>query len=205
MSYCNSGYIVLGRLVEVLRGQTWDAVLRERVFAPLQLTTAGTLPEEALLHRAATGHVTPPGGEMTVTPMWGIYRSCGPAGLIHATAADTLAFAKLHLADGAAPDGTRVLSADSARAMRVPQVEVPDRWTLGSHWGLGWILMQWGGREVYGHDGNTLGQAGFLRVVPDAGVAISLLANGGHARDLFVDLFSEILDDVASVEMAARL
>src|SRR3954462_8893411 len=35
MSYCNSGYIVLGRLVEVLRCQTWDAVLRERLFAPL--------------------------------------------------------------------------------------------------------------------------------------------------------------------------
>ena len=205
MSYCNSGYIVLGRLIEVLRGQTWDAVLQERLFKPLQLTSAGTLPEEALLHRAAVGHITPPGGEITVTPMWGIFRSCGPAGLIHATAADTIAFAKLHLADGVAPDGTRVLSAESARAMRQPQVEVPDRWTLGSHWGLGWILMEWGGRPVYGHDGNTLGQAGFLRIVPDAGVAICLLANGGHTRDLFMDLFAEILGEIAGVEMPARL
>src|SRR4051812_2059689 len=205
MSYCNSGYIVLGRLAEVLRGQTWDTVLRERLFAPLGLTTAGTLPEEALLHRAATGHITPPGGELQVTPMWGIFRSCGPAGLIHATAADTLAFAKLHLADGVAPDGTRVLSAESAQAMREPQIEVPDRWTLGSHWGLGWILMEWSGRPVYGHDGNTLGQAGFLRIVPDAGVAVCLLANGGHARDLFIDLFGEILGELASVELPARL
>ena len=205
MSYCNSGYIVLGRLIEVLRGQTWDAVLQERLFKPLQLTSAGTLPEEALLHRAAVGHITPPGGEITVTPMWGIFRSCGPAGLIHATAADTIAFAKLHLADGVAPDGTRVLSAESARAMRQPQVEVPDRWTLGSHWGLGWILMEWGGRPVYGHDGNTLGQAGFLRIVPDAGIAICLLANGGHTRDLFMDLFAEILGEIAGVDMPARL
>src|SRR3954449_468649 len=49
MSYCNSGYTVLGRLIEVLRDQTWDAVVKERLFAPLGLTTAGTLPEEALL------------------------------------------------------------------------------------------------------------------------------------------------------------
>jgi CubicO group peptidase (beta-lactamase class C family) len=204
MSYCNSGYTVLGRLVEVLRGQTWDTVLRERLFAPLGLDSAGTLPEEALLHRAATGHITPPGGELQVTPQWGIYRSAGPAGLIHATARQTLAFAQLHLADGVAADGTRVLSTESARAMREPQVEVPDRWTLGSHWGLGWILMTWG-RPVYGHDGNTLGQAGFLRIVPDAGVAVCLLANGGHARDLFIDLFGEILGELAGVEMPARL
>jgi CubicO group peptidase (beta-lactamase class C family) len=204
MSYCNSGYTVLGRLVEVLRGQTWDTVLRERLFAPLGLDSAGTLPEEALLHRAATGHITPPGGELQVTPQWGIYRSAGPAGLIHATARQTLAFAQLHLADGVAADGTRVLSTESARAMREPQVEVPDRWTLGSHWGLGWILMTWG-RPVYGHDGNTLGQAGFLRIVPDAGVAVCLLANGGHARDLFIDLFGEVLGELAGVEMPARL
>src|SRR3954449_11132170 len=49
MSYCNSGYTVLGRLIEVLREQSWDAVVKERLFAPLGLTTAGTLPEEALL------------------------------------------------------------------------------------------------------------------------------------------------------------
>src|SRR4051795_7248137 len=85
MSYCNSGYVVLGRLVEVLRGKSWDEVLRERMFAPLGLTSAGTLPEEALLHRAATGHVQPPGEQQQVAPVWGIFRSAGPAGLIQAT------------------------------------------------------------------------------------------------------------------------
>ena len=56
MSYCNAGFVVLGRLVEVVRGQSWDTVLRERLFAPLGLTGAGTLPEEALLWGAAVGH-----------------------------------------------------------------------------------------------------------------------------------------------------
>jgi CubicO group peptidase (beta-lactamase class C family) len=133
MSYCNSGYSVLGRIVEVLRGTTWDAALREHLFTPLGLETAGTLPEEALLHAAATGHVQEPGmSEPVVTPQWGIYRSAGPAGLIHCPARDVLTFARMHLDDGAAPNGTRVLSAESARAMREPQVEVPDRWLLGS-------------------------------------------------------------------------
>jgi CubicO group peptidase (beta-lactamase class C family) len=204
MSYCNSGYTVLGRLIEVLREKSWDAVLRERIFAPLGLASAGTLPEEALLFRAAAGHVTPPGQEIQVTPVWGIFRSAGPAGLIHATARETLAFAQLHLADGVTADGTRILSAESARAMRVPQVAVPDIYTLGSHWGLGWILMTWDGHEVYGHDGGTLGQSAFMRIVPDAGVAVCLLTNGGHTQDLFRDLFNEILGELAGISLPER-
>jgi hypothetical protein len=195
---------VLGRLVEVLRGATWDAVLRERLFVPLGLDSAGTLPEEALLHRAAAGHVTPPGKQPSVAPVWGIFRSAGPAGLIHATARDVIAFARMHLADGVTTDGTRVLSAESARAMREPQVAVPDPYTLGSHWGLGWILMSWDGREVYGHDGNTIGQSAFLRIVPDRDVAVCLLTNGGHPAELFRSLYDEILGELAGVRLPSR-
>lgn len=205
MSYCNAGYTMLGRLIEVLRGATWDDVLRERLLTPLDATTAGTLPEEALLHSAAVGHITPPGKETTVAPRWGIFRSAGPAGLIHATARDVLAFAHLHLNDGAAPDGTRVLSTQSAQTMREPQVAVPDTYTLGSHWGLGWILMNWSGQDVYGHDGNTIGQSAYLRIVPSKGVAVCLLTNGGHAADLFRDLFNEVLGELAGVQLPPRL
>jgi CubicO group peptidase (beta-lactamase class C family) len=205
MSYCNSGYTVLGRILEVLRGQSWDAILRERLFTPLGLKTAGTLPEEALLHRAAAGHLTPPGGELQVAPVWGIFRSAGPAGLIHATPREVLSFAELHLADGVTSDGTRVISAGSAQLMRQPQIAVPDVYTLGSHWGLGWILMTWDGREVYGHDGGTIGQSAFLRIVPDAGIAICLLTNGGHTGDLFRDLYNEILGELASMSLPTRL
>lgn len=202
MSYCNSGYIVLGRIIEVLRGATWDAVLKERIFAPLGLASAGTLPEEALLYGAATGHLQPPGlPEPMVTPQWGIYRSCGPAGLAHMTAAELLAFARLHLAGGTAPDGTQVVSTESASAMLEPHVAVPDPWLLGSHWGLGWILMEWGGRQVYGHDGATLGQGAFLRVLPDRELSVGLICNGGKMRELFTDLFAEVFAEVGDCEM----
>ncbi len=205
MSYCNSGYSALGRLVEVVRGSTWDSVLREHLFTPLGLTSAGTLPEEALLFSAATGHITPPGAdEPHVTPQWGIFRSAGPAGLIHMTAQELLGFARLHLDGGVASDGTRVLSESSVTAMQEPQVAIPDRWTLGSHWGLGWFLLDWSGRRLYGHDGSTLGQAAFLRILPDAGLSAALLTNGGHTRELFEDLFREVFDELAGVELPAR-
>jgi CubicO group peptidase (beta-lactamase class C family) len=193
MSYCNAGFTLLGRLVEVLRGLTWDAVMRERLLQPLGLEAAGTLPEEALLWGTATGHLTPPGStEPVVAPQWAPTRNAGPAGLLHGRARDLLAFSRMHLADGLAADGTRLLSAESAQAMRQPQVDVPDRWTLGGHVGLAWILMEWNGRRVLGHDGDTIGQSAYLRIVPGDGrrpdLVVSLLTNGGDMRDRYSQL-----------------
>ncbi|MFI7672725.1 serine hydrolase [Actinophytocola sp. NPDC049390] len=202
-SYCNSGFTLAGRVIEKLTGRTWDAAMRERLFAPLGLTHTGTLPEEALLHRAAVGH----SGEKTavVAPAWALPRSAGPAGLINATVRDVLMFARLHLAGGVTPDGTRLLSDESAAAMTSLQAELPDKYTLGDSWGLGWIRMDWHGRRLYGHDGNTIGQSAFLRVLPDEGLAVTLLTNGGKTRDFYDDLYREIFAELADVDMPEPL
>src|SRR6266536_3344804 len=55
-SYCNSGYVLLGRIIEVIDGQSWDESLRARLTGPLAATQTVTLPEEAILRRAAVGH-----------------------------------------------------------------------------------------------------------------------------------------------------
>ncbi len=88
-SYCNSGFSLAGRVIEKLTGKTWDQVLRERILTPLGLEHTVTLPEEALLHRAAVGHVGEPGEEPKTAPVWAISRSMGPAGTIISTVADT--------------------------------------------------------------------------------------------------------------------
>ena len=64
--------------------------------------------------------------------------------------------------------------------MAAHQADLPDKYVLGDSWGLGWIRFGWDGQRLIGHDGNTLGQAAFLRVLPDArGLAVTLLTNGG--------------------------
>jgi CubicO group peptidase (beta-lactamase class C family) len=191
-------------VVEVLRGQTWDQVLREGLLSPLGLDSAGTLPEEALLHGAAVGHVVPGGtGTVLVTPRWGLPRSTGPAGLLHSTARDLLAFATMHLDGGTAVDGSRVLSEDGVRAMQEPQV--PDLGSLVPRYGLAWLLMSWSGRRVLAHDGATLGQSAFLRVLPEAGLSVALLTNGGASpRDLFDALVTEVFGELAGVSVPVR-
>jgi dipeptidyl aminopeptidase/acylaminoacyl peptidase/CubicO group peptidase (beta-lactamase class C family) len=199
-SYCNSGFSLAGRVIERLTGGTWDDAVRQRLVRPLGLTRTVTLPEEALLHRAAVGHLS-----TGRTPVWGLPRAIGPAGLISSTVADVLAFARLHLTGGHGPDGRRLVSEAGVAAMTEKQADLPDRHTLGDSWGLGWVRMGWDGHRLVGHDGNTIGQSAFLRLLGEQGLAVTLLTNGGHTRDLYEELFAEIFAEVAGVAMAAPL
>ncbi|MFG3408901.1 serine hydrolase domain-containing protein [Streptomyces sp. NPDC048142] len=203
ISYSSLGYVVLGRIVEVLTGQTWDEALRDRLLAPLDLEHTMTLPEEALRFRVAMSHLGEPGTYPDPAPVWDFMpRSAGPYGRVIYSAGDAVRFAQMHLNGGTAPDGTRVLSAESVAAMQTAEVDCPDKWTVSADgWGLGWTLYDWDGISGYGHDGSAVAQHSYLRVVPQAGVAIALLTNGGDARALYSDLLRELLAELASVRM----
>jgi CubicO group peptidase (beta-lactamase class C family) len=204
-SYCNSGFSLVGRMIEQITGQTWEAAIRERLCTPLGLTHTVTLPEEALLFGAAAGHIAEGGADLAKAPVWGLPRAVAPAGLVTSRVRDVLAFARLHLTGGLAADGTRLLRADSAATMTEQHAELPDKHSLGDSWGLGWIRYGWSGHRLIGHDGNTIGQSAFLRLLPEQGVAVALLTNGGHARDLYQDLYREIFAEVAGVDVPATL
>lgn len=204
-SYCNSGYTLLGRVIEKLTDSTWDQALRDRLFTPLSLDHTVTLPEEALLFAAAVGHVAEESESPVVAPVWMMPRSLGPAGLVTSTVSDVLAFARMHLSGGRAPDGTQVLTETSVDAMAAHQADLPDPYILGDSWGLGWIRFDWNGHRLIGHDGNTIGQSAFLRMLPEQGLAVTLLTNVGGARDLYEDLYREIFAEVAGIDMPRPL
>jgi CubicO group peptidase (beta-lactamase class C family) len=202
-SYNNAGYCVLGRVIEVLRGKPFDACVREHLFGPLGLTHAANGADEAILFRAAVGHVQPaPGADPVPAPVWALARSNAPAGsMLTMRARDLLAFARMHLDGGTAADGTAVLSAAGVAAMQQPQVTLPPLGLMGDAWGLGWELFDWPGGPVVGHDGNTIGQAAFLRLVPGRDVAVALLTNGGNPFALYTEIFTRVLRDLAGVDM----
>ncbi|MEV7683893.1 serine hydrolase domain-containing protein [Streptomyces sp. NPDC088341] len=204
-SYNNAAFCVLGRLVEVVRGTPYDACLGDYLIKPLGLTHTAPSPYEAVMHRAATGHLPSPAGDGPIpAPVWALARSNAPAGsMLAMSSGDLIAFARTHLDGGLGPDGIRVLSEESALAMRRREAEVPDIGYLGSAWGLGWALYDWPGGAVVGHDGGTVGQAAFLRVVPEHDVAVALLTNGGDPIPLFTELAGRVLRELAGVEMPA--
>jgi CubicO group peptidase (beta-lactamase class C family) len=197
-SYCNSGFTVLGRIIEVLDGRTWDESLRQRLIGPLGLTQTVTLPEEAIVHRAAVGHKGHP-HEGEAYPIWAIPRSSGPAGVITASAHDLLVFARMHLDRGVSQDGTRLLDEASVAAMQEARASLPSVRGGADAIGLAWHMGWWDGQPVIGHDGGTFGQTARLRIAPEAGVAACLLTNSDGSARLHQELFTEVFTEFAGI------
>lgn len=204
-SYNNAGYCVLGRLVEVLREQPFDTCLRAHLAAPLGLTHTATSPVEAIMFRAAVGHVEPePGAAVVPAPIWAMARSNAPAGsMLTMRPRDLIAFARMHLEDGRAADGTQVLAPGTPARMQAHQVGLPDLGLMGTSWGLGFERFDFPTGTLVGHDGNTIGQAAFLRLLPTAGLAVALLTNGGDAAQLYRDVAGHVLAELGGVELPA--
>ncbi|WP_414170878.1 serine hydrolase [Streptoverticillium reticulum] len=87
-------------------------------------------------------------------------------------------------------------------AMLTREVDMPDQWFLGARWGLGWGLFEWDGARGFGHDGSTFGQLAYLRAIPEKGLAIALLTNGGGAAPKVHEaLCRELSAELAGVTM----
>lgn len=200
-SYCNAGFVIAGRIVEKLRGMDWDRALQVHLAERIGAHTLESLPEQLLYYRAAVGHVPDGEGGFRVASLPYLARSNGPAGATpYAAARDLLQLAKLHLAGGVAEDGTRVLSEASVRAMQEPQVDVPPAMAV-DRWGLGWALFDWSRQRVIGHDGGTIGHSSFLRIVPERGIAVALLTNGGNTAAFYRHVFGTVLGALADVSL----
>ncbi|MBB5959541.1 CubicO group peptidase (beta-lactamase class C family) [Saccharothrix tamanrassetensis] len=196
LSYCNAGFVVAGRIVEVLRGTAWDDAIATRIARPLGLTHLITRAKDAPLFRTAVGHLANPDPKsaqaVVPTAQWMLPRSVGPAGLVTGTADALLRFSAMHLRDGMGLSGERVLSAASVSAMRTHQVDLTKVSTVDQSWGLGWILSDWargdGVVTSVQHGGHTIGQRAKLHTFPELGLAICVLTNsdsgGGFAEEI---------------------
>jgi CubicO group peptidase (beta-lactamase class C family) len=94
----------------------------------------------------------------------------GPAGTVHASLDDILAYVPLYFDDGVGPTG-RIVSTDVLAEMATPRL---------MSYGLGWVVQQdSAGRTVLLHDGsNTMFLALFV-LVPARRAAIIVLTNAG--------------------------
>jgi CubicO group peptidase (beta-lactamase class C family) len=202
-SYSNAGFSVAGRVIERLTGTTWDAALRDQLITPLRLSRTVARPEQASGFDTAIGHETDADGRPRPVTQAGPPRAAGPAGAIMASVTDVLSFARLHLTGGLAVGGARLLSRAAATAMTGQEAALPASYRPNDSWGLGWARYDWGGYRLIGHDGGICGQSAYLRLLPSHGIAVALLTNGGHHRDLYEDLNGEIFRSLAGIEMTS--
>lgn len=193
-SYCNHGFAVAGRIIEVLEGSDFDTIWRKRLSAKLNAPTLFTLTGDALRYRVAVGHIGAKNGLVVPSQLF-LGTSAGPAGATPmARARDLVSLALMHLNGGVTREGTRMLSEGAVRAMQEPQNPLPPS-ASAHHFGLGWMLFDWGGHKIFGHDGVSIFQRSYLRISPDKRAVFSLLTNGGDGGGLFRELATEFFGE----------
>lgn len=202
MSYCNGGYVVLGRLIEVLRGMSWDAAVQRFVADRGGLLPVVTRADQAILFSVAVGHqrtafASADGSPIPVEPVseWGLPRSSASAGAICATSRTLVLFDSIFLRGGVAPSGERLLPDELVAAMTTPCVDMSMHGALFRGWSLGWSMPAWQGERAWGHSGATNGQRAYTVGLPDLGVAIGVVTNA----DCGSDLASALVNDVAEL------
>jgi CubicO group peptidase (beta-lactamase class C family) len=181
--YSNSSFALLGRLIEVVTGKTYEDATRELLFIPLGMTRSCFSADEAITHRVAIGHVIVD-EKPTVARPWAFPRATTPVGGIVSTASDLLRYAGFHLGDGTAPDGARLLSRASLDLMRTPFADAD----LDRKVGVSWFLRTVGGIRLQYHGGVAIGQQGVLMLAPDRGEAIAVETNSARGGLLHQDV-----------------
>src|SRR5256886_3244436 len=181
--YSNSSFALLGRLIEVVTGKTYEAATRELLFVPLGMTRSCFSAGEAITHRVAVGQVIVD-EKPRVARRWACPRATTPVGGIVSTANDLMRYARFHLGDGTAPDGARLLSRGSLDLMRTPLADAD----LDRKVGVSWFVRTVGGVRLQYHGGVAIGQQGVLMLAPDRGEAITVQTNSARGGLLHQDV-----------------
>ena len=162
--YNNSGYVLVGAVIEAASGQAWHEYLEQALFEPLGMDRTGYGNQrEAMI----TGHVSGYTGGAS-GPLRARYLSMTQphaAGALVSTVDDMLAW-NLALHEGG------VLQPASHAAM----VELAGK-AGESDYGFGIMVGELRGQPVYEHGGGIFGFSTYLMYLPDSGVSVVVLQN----------------------------
>jgi CubicO group peptidase (beta-lactamase class C family) len=178
-SYNNSGFYIAGRVIEVITGKSFEAALQELLFEPLGLERTFFFANEVITHRFAIGHEVVNHQPIVARP-WAIGRAAHPAGGIICSMGDLFRYARFHMRDGTAPDGTRLLSPQALARMQTPLFPSTGITMMG----LSWNVITVEDTKLIGHGGATNGQVTLLRIVPSRKFAAAVFTNSDEGSTL---------------------
>jgi D-alanyl-D-alanine carboxypeptidase len=191
--YSNYGFILLGRIIEEVSGQSYYDYVREHVFDPAGMQSTGNTPEDEQVPNLAVGYTRAgqdqgqgPGPEPGAGPGAGAggpppalsgplqstqdmlpYRGTS-AGGGYSTVGDLLRFVNA-LTLG------RLIDARYTQLLTTGKVTTPRR---GIKYAFGFEdQLTPDGVRLYGHGGGSPGMNGRLSVFPDSGYVVAVLAN----------------------------
>jgi CubicO group peptidase (beta-lactamase class C family) len=194
-TYCNAGFDLVGRAIELVLDIGFEQAMRERVFEPLGMERTTYFAAEAIRHAVSVGHAEDKDDGLKISDPWPIPRRSNPAGGISSTVGELLRFARCHMNDGEL-DGKRVISAKAAQEMRAKQADADP----GRTWGLGWSLDKIDGVLIAEHNGATNGFTARLTTVPERNFAIAVLTNSDNGSMAHTKIAKAALEKYLGLE-----
>ena len=186
--YQNLMFMTAGYLAGEVSGGTWESVVREHIFKPLQMNSSNLSvlesqksPDFALPYRKVKE-------EVKEIP-FRVIDQIGPAGSINSNIEEMTNYLTMQLGKGKFGN-TQVISENNLQQMHTPQMVQADpiRWTeLGhSSYGMGWFITSYRGHKMVHHGGNIDGFSAMVNFLPqdNMGVVVLTNLNGTRLRDL---------------------
>ncbi|MEO7041074.1 MAG: serine hydrolase [Gemmatimonadaceae bacterium] len=177
--YSNSGYVLLGAIIEKASGKSYCDFLAANIFTPLKMSDTGCDSNAAVEPRRASGYTKPAGTLLNADPI----NMTVPyaAGALYSTTRDLLLWDHALSTD-------RLVSRKSMNAMFTPYKQMV---------GYGWAISSLFGRKMEHHDGGIDGFTSNIARFPDDQVLIVVLSNLEQApvdaitKDLAAIVFGE--------------
>ena len=166
--YSNSGYFILGAIIEAVTGQTYEEYLNEHIFGPAGMENSGYDNPETILENRATGYKTGKNGLENA----GYLDMSIPyaAGSLYSTTEDLYKWDRILYTD-------KILSKKSKELMFTPYI---------AYYGYGWFIAPKNGHTNYSHSGGINGfVCNFARYVDDD-ACIVVLANREKAQEGYI-------------------
>ncbi len=186
--YNNIMYMAAGLVIEAITGQSWEQVIRERLFEPLGMRTANCSAVDAEL---SANHATPHrrSADGRIDPIaWLNLDAEGPGGSVNAPVCELSAWIRFQLGKGEF-EGRRLVSWSSLGETHTPQVTVrpeeDDREVLAAmqstqqSYGMGWSITDYRGHRFHSHGGAIDGFRSNVALLPDAESGVAVLVNCG--------------------------
>ena len=167
-SYSNTGFMMLGLLVEAISGEDFYAYIQRHVFAPAGMQDSGYFAVDGIADRVATPHRDGVAKKMPEP-------RGGAAGGGYSTTRDMLRFHRA-LTSG------KLLDAKTTALLFAP-VDLPEGTQAPPH-GLGMLRFAVGKDVGYGHPGGAPGVGSDFRATRDSGWAMVVFGNNDDVRTM---------------------
>ena len=164
-AYSNSGFVLLGAIIEKCAGMAYNQFLQESILKPLEMTSTWLELPGLLIPRRAAGY-SKNATSYQPAPYISMTQPLAAGGMV--STVDDLA------SWDAALYGEMLISAESLRRAHTPK-SLPDG--SSTHYGFGWAIHDYGGNEVIGHGGGIHGFVCDILRIPTKRIFVAVLTN----------------------------